>query len=81
MSKFNYNFKVFGFKEDEVWDHIMFIAKENLEIETATAISPNIHGEARAHACGRAQMLTDFINTLQNERIKALEALKSEVIG
>lgn len=81
MSKFNYNFKVFGFKENEVWDHIMFIAKENLEVEIASAINPNVQGESRVHACGRAQMLTDFISTLENERIKALEALKSEVIG
>jgi hypothetical protein len=81
MSKFNYDLKTFAFKESDLWEHILFIAKENLEVETNAAISVNVAGETRAHCCGRAEALRDLIFTLENERIKALESVKSEFIG
>lgn len=81
MSQFNYDVKVFGFRdENKLWDTIMFILKENIETETVNAINVNTDGERRIHSCGRADALRDLHSALLAEREKALEMSKAEII-
>lgn len=81
MSQFNYDVKVFGFKdENKLWDTILFILKENIETETVNAINVNTEGEKRVHACGRVDSLRDIHSLLISQREIALEMSKSEII-
>jgi hypothetical protein len=81
MAKFDFNIKVFAFKDDELWNHIMFILDENIETEGDSAIGVNLTGELRVHACGRTEALKDLKRTLNEQRNTALELTKDEVIG
>lgn len=80
MSQFNFDIKTFGFHQNDVWDHIMFVLNENCETEVINAISVNLTSEQRAHACGRAEVIKDLIRTLNEQRSYALELKKSEII-
>jgi hypothetical protein len=80
MSEFNYNQAVLGFENSEIWDTVIYILKQNIDTETADALNVNTTGEARIHACGRANALTDILILLQDERHNALQSRKNEIM-
>lgn len=80
MSEFNYNQSVLGFENSEIWDTVIYILKQNIDTETADALNVNTTGEARIHACGRANALTDILILLQDERHNALQSRKNEIM-
>ena len=46
-----------------------------------SAISPNVHGELRIHACGRAEALRQFRNLLELYRSEALAQRAADIAG
>lgn len=74
MLEKDYDFRVFGFNEkNPIWESIMYIVDENIKAENEIAIGPDVSGEARVHACGRASSLVEFKKLLIEERRRALE--------
>ena len=70
----NYNKSVFLFKDGpakELWDSIILILDENLNIEQENALSSSIEGEKRVHQCGRADAIKSIKNLLVEERRNA----------
>ena len=74
MRDTDYRIEVFGFtQQNELWEHIQYLIDINIEAETNLAISTELSGEQRVHACGRAESLRQFKNLLNEERKKALD--------
>lgn len=80
MSDFQYDQNVFAFEKSELWDTVVFILKQNIDTETADALSPLTTGESRIHACGRANALTDILSILESERKEALHKKRIDII-
>jgi hypothetical protein len=62
--------RVLTFESNEVFDAVIAFLDVSAEAEVDRAISYNIEGEKRVHACGRAESLKDFkdlLLTLQKE--------------
>ena len=74
MRDTDYNLSVFAFtQKNDLWEHIQYLIDINIEAETNLAISTELSGEQRVHACGRAESLRQFKNLLNEERKKALD--------
>ena len=74
MRDTDYRIEVFGFtQQNELWEHIQYLIDINIEAETNLAISTELSGEQRVHACGRAESLRQFKNLLNEERKRALD--------
>jgi len=81
MNEEDYDINVFAFTDkNELWDAIMLILERNAELEVANAISGDVTGEKRIHACGRAEISKDLVVWFKTERQRALELKKSEFI-
>ena len=74
MRDTDYRLEVFAFtQQNDLWEHIQYLIDINIEAETNLAISTELSGEQRVHACGRAESLRQFKNLLNEERKKALD--------
>ena len=77
---FKYDNNVFAFTgENALWETVLFIIKENIDAETAVAISHTTTGESRIHSCGRAEAIKDLYEALVAERQAALERMRPDV--
>lgn len=76
MKDTDYNINVFGFtQKNELWEHIQYLIDINIEAEINLAVSTEVSGEQRIHACGRAESLKQFKNLLNEERKKAIDKI------
>jgi len=65
--------RVLTFDKNEVFDAVIAFIDTSVEAEVDRAISYNIEGEKRIHACGRAESLKDFKDLLLQLQIEARE--------
>jgi hypothetical protein len=72
---------LFGFPgKNELWDEMLKVIEQTQESLWLHAISSQVHGEDRTHACGQADganMILSLFISLRNEA-KALNGLTSD---
>ena len=62
----------------DLWDSIMIILDENINIEQDIAISSEIELEKRIHQCGRAEALKSIKSLLIEERKSCFKDFEEE---
>lgn len=59
-------------KDNPTYRSLIEIIKNSLELETLRAIGRDVSGEARAWQCGRADVLRDLLDAIEDNRAQAL---------